>query len=336
MKILVTGNAGFIGAHMSKLLNDQGHKVYGLDSLDDYYDVNLKKKRLTYLNNNNVKNLISSINKPKIFNEIYDEFKFEYVIHLAAQAGVRNSLENPTKYLSSNIDGTLNLLEFLRHNKKIKHLLCASTSSVYGFNSKKSFTENDNTDHQLSIYASTKKAMESLIHSYSYNFDIPSTIFRFFTVYGPWGRPDMALFKFVQAIENYKFIDVYNNGEMWRDFTYIDDLVKSIFLLIKVFPSNSKKIPNDSLSPVSAFRIVNIGCQKPINLMNFIHTISEILNKKAKINFLPMQPGDISYTKSNSNLLKKLTNYTPDTPTKKGIINFIKWYKDYYKECIYD
>ena len=262
-----------------------------------------------------------------------NKFKPEIIIHLAAQAGVRYSIEQPRTYLSSNIIGTFNIIE-LAHKIKVKHLLIASSSSVYGANKKIPYRENDNVQSQLSVYASTKLATESLAHSYSNIWKLPTTVLRFFTVYGPWGRPDMALFKFTKSIINGKKIDIYNNGNMYRDFTYIDDIVKSISLLMKAIPKNEKNfITNkiDSLSPVAPFRVVNIGNSKKIKLLDFIKAIENSLGLKAIRNYMPMQKGDVAMTLANIDLLKKLTNIKPKTNYKEGVRKFIEWYLRYHK-----
>ena len=334
MKIFVTGTAGFIGFHLANLLLNEGLTVHGYDGLTDYYDLKLKKKRLQILSKN--KNFFQTkgmLEDDKLLKKSLEEFRPDAVVHLAAQAGVRYSLENPRAYINSNIIGTFNIMEESR-KLEVQHLLMASTSSIYGSNYKMPFCENDKTDTQLTIYAATKKANENMAHSYSYLWKIPTTMFRFFTVYGPWGRPDMALYKFVSAILNNKPIDIYNNGNMFRDFTYIDDLVNGIRLLIDANPknlSNQKKINGDSLSPVAPFRVVNIGNSKKIKLIDFIDEIEKIIGKKAIRNFMPMQKGDVTATWADSSLLQNLTGYTPKTDFREGISKFVNWYRDYYK-----
>ena len=332
MKILVTGSSGFIGFHLCKLLVEKGHKIHGVDSMNNYYDVKLKIARLSILK----KYKRFSFTKTKIENEtklqnVFKKFKPKIVIHLAAQAGVRYSIAKPKVYLSSNINGTFNIIE-ASHKYKIKHLIMASSSSVYGANKNIPFKEIDKTETQLSIYAATKKANESMAHSYSNIWNIPITMLRFFTVYGPWGRPDMALFKFTKGILKNKKIDIYNYGKMYRDFTYIDDIVKGITLLINKIPNNKKKskFKNDSLSSVAPFRILNIGNTKKIYLMNFIRQIESELGKRAIRNYMPLQRGDVKQTLSNTNLLKDITGYNPKTNYKDGIKKFIKWFKEYY------
>ena len=333
-KILVTGTAGFIGFHLAKLLINNDYKVHGYDGFTNYYDVKLKRARHDILlKNQNFSFTEGMLEDKSNLEETTDNFEPDIIVHLAAQAGVRYSLENPHAYIDSNIIGTFNLMEVARI-RKVQHLLMASTSSVYGANLKMPFSEIDQTDHQLTMYAATKKANESMAHSYSYLWKIPITMFRFFTVYGPWGRPDMALFKFVDAIINDQPIDIYNNGEMYRDFTYVDDLVLGIKLLINSIPEKSQNskigLVNDSLSSVAPYRIVNIGNSNKVKLMNFIDAIEEVLNKKAIRNYLPMQKGDVPATWSDTTLLENLTDYKPKTNFKQGIVEFIKWYKKYY------
>ena len=332
MKIIVTGSSGFIGFHVSKKLLGSGNKVHGIDSMNNYYDVNLKKARLAILKK--YKNF--SFSKAKIENskdlgKAFKKFKPTVVIHLAAQAGVRYSIEKPRVYLDSNITGTYNIIEIAKR-LNVKHLIMASSSSVYGANKKIPFKEVDKTETQMSIYAATKKSNESMAHAYSNIWKIPITMVRFFTVYGPWGRPDMALFKFTRGILNNKQIDIYNNGKMYRDFTYVDDIVNGINLLISKVPSTKQlgKYKDDSLSPIAPFRILNIGNTKKVFLLDFIKEIERILGKKAKRNYMPLQKGDVKQTLSNTNLLKKITNYNPKTNFKTGIRNFLDWYLKYY------
>ena len=333
MKILITGSSGFIGFHLSKLLLEKGNTVYGIDSMNNYYDVNLKKARLSILKKyKNFKFSKINLEESKKIENIFKRTRPKVVIHLAAQAGVRYSIDKPEVYLKSNVNGTFNVIE--SSNKiKVKHLIMASSSSVYGANKKIPFKEIDKTETQLSIYASTKKANESMAHSYSNIWNIPITMLRFFTVYGPWGRPDMALFKFTKNIMNNKKIDIYNNGKMYRDFTYIDDIVNGINLVINKPPNNKqkKKFKNDSLSPVAPFRILNIGNTKKVYLLNFIKEIEIILKKKAKRNYMPLQKGDVKQTLSNTKLLKEITGYKSKTSYKLGIKKFLIWYKEYFK-----
>ncbi len=332
MKIFITGSSGFIGFHLSKKLLDKGHAVYGFDSMNSYYDIKLKKNRNELLKK--YKKFFftkGNLENQKILSKSIIKFKPKIIIHLAAQAGVRYSIEKPRVYLDSNIIGTYNIIE-LAKKINIKHLLIASSSSVYGANKKSPFKEIDKTETQLSIYAATKKSTESIAHSYSNIWKIPTTVLRFFTVYGPWGRPDMALFKFTKGIINKKKIDIYNQGKMYRDFTYIDDIVDSVCSLINKEPNLKElgKIKNDSLSPVAPFRIVNIGNTKKVYLLNFISTLEKELGIKAIRNYMPMQKGDVKTTLSDTTLLKKLTGYKPKTNYKTGIKKFLKWYLKYY------
>ena len=332
MKILITGSSGFIGFHLSKKLLDKGHRVYGYDSMNNYYDVRLKKARYNilkkYKNFSFTKNKLENKNS---LEKVFKKFKPSIVIHLAAQAGVRYSIEKPRVYLDSNITGSYNIIEVSK-KFNVKHLIMASSSSVYGANKKIPFKETDKTETQLSIYAATKKSNESIAHSYSNIWKVPITMLRFFTVYGPWGRPDMALFKFTKGILANKKIDIYNNGKMYRDFTYIDDIVDGIRLLINKIPNhkNFGKYNNDSLSSVAPFRILNIGNTKKVFLLDFIKEIEKVLGKKAIRNYMPLQKGDVKQTLSNTNLLKKLTGYNPKTSYKSGIKKFLNWYLNYY------
>ena len=327
-KIYITGSSGFIGFHLSKSLLDKGVKVHGFDSMNNYYDVKLKKSRLQILKKyKNFSFTKNNLENTRILKKSILKFKPNYIIHLAAQAGVRYSIDAPREYISSNIIGTFNIIE-LAHKLKVKHLLIASSSSVYGSNKVKKFKEIDKADNQLSIYAATKKSSENIAHSYSSLWKLPTTLLRFFTVYGPWGRPDMAYFKFTKSIIENEKIDIYNKGEMYRDFTYIDDVVKSLELLINKAPKN-KRYPGDSLSKDGPFRIVNIGNQKKIYLNNFIKELEKQLQKKAKKNFISMQKGDVRQTLSNSNLLYQITKYKPKIDYKLGISKFLNWYKIY-------
>ena len=331
-KIFITGSSGFIGFHLSKKYLNRGFKVHGFDSMNNYYDVSLKKSRLKILNKyKNFSFSKSNLENQKNLNKIIIKFKPDIIIHLAAQAGVRYSIENPDVYLNSNIIGTFNIIK-IAHKLKIKHLIIGSSSSVYGANKKFPFQETDKTDNQVSFYAATKKSTEALAHAYSSLWKLPITMLRFFTVYGPWGRPDMAYFKFTENIFNGKKIDIYNKGKMYRDYTYIDDIVDGIYKLTYRIPKlNSKKIKNDSLSPVAPFRILNIGNTKKILLLDFINTLEKELRIKIKRNYLPMQKGDVSATWADSSLLKNLTGFEPKTNFKDGIENFTKWYLSYYQ-----
>lgn len=331
MKIFITGTAGFIGFHLAKILLNEGFKVHGFDGITDYYDISLKKNRHSILSKNkNFSFDIGMLEDQDLLKSSFRLFKPDIVVHLAAQAGVRYSLENPRAYIDSNVVGTFNVIEECRIHK-VKHLLMASTSSVYGANKEMPFTEHHKADMQMTIYASTKKATESIAHSYSYLHKMPITMFRFFTVYGPWGRPDMALFKFAKGILNKEPIDIYNHGEMFRDFTYVDDLVRSIRLLIDAIPIEGSPVgANDSLSSIAPFRIVNIGNSQKVKLLDFIEAIESEIGIKAIPNFMPMQTGDVPATLADTSLLKKLTGYSPETNFRDGIASFIDWYRKYY------
>lgn len=330
-RILVTGSAGFIGFHLSKILLEEGFTVLGFDGLTDYYDVKLKKNRHNILKNYpNFSCEIGMLENESILDSKFDNFNPDFVVHLAAQAGVRYSLENPRAYLDSNVIGSFNILEAARRNN-VKHLLMASTSSVYGANEKMPFIESDKTDTQLTIYAATKKANENMAHAYSHLHSLPITMFRFFTVYGPWGRPDMALFKFTKGILNNEPIDIYNNGNMFRDFTYVGDLVKGIRLLIDTIPGTQKEIiSSDNISAVAPYRVVNIGNSKKVRLLDFIDAIETELGIKAIRNMMPMQIGDVAETWADTSLLNNLTGFSPSTEVSEGIKKFIDWYREYY------
>lgn len=335
MKVLVTGSAGFIGYHLSKLLLDEGFTVHGYDAMTDYYDVTLKERRQQSLLQNSAFSVTNAtLEEPDRFQSVARDFKPDVIVHLAAQAGVRYSLENPRAYLESNLVGTFNVMEAARE-LEIKHLLMASTSSVYGANTEMPFIETEKADLPMTFYAATKKANEAMGHSYAHLWNLPTTMFRFFTVYGSWGRPDMALFKFVDAILDDRPIDIYNNGDMYRDFTHVLDLVRGIRLLIDavpVRPETPEDIPaGDSLSPVAPFRIVNIGNSDKVRLMDFIEAIEEKLDKKAIRNYMEMQKGDVPATWADANLLKTLTGYSPSTDVKDGISEFVDWFRDYYQ-----
>jgi len=332
-KILVTGAAGFIGFHLSKRLAKENFDVIGLDNLNDYYDVNLKKARLEILlkENNFRFERIDLIDKDKI-EELFSLNSFDYVINLAAQAGVRYSLINPYTYIDSNITGFLNILEGCRHNP-VKHLIFASSSSVYGANTKMPFSVHNNVDHPVSLYAATKKANELMAHTYANLYKIPSTGLRFFTVYGPWGRPDMALFLFTKAIFDGQPIDVFNHGKMKRDFTYIDDIVEGIFRLIPKSPIPNKDWNSDNPDPSSSFvpyRIYNIGNNQPVELMKFIETIEQQIGKKAKKNLMDIQKGDVPATFADVDDLMKDVGFKPNTSIQSGVSKFVQWYRSYY------
>ena len=331
-KIYITGAAGFIGFHAAKRFLDKGIKVHGFDSINNYYDVSLKRSRLKILKKYKKFSFTRGLlEDQKLLNSSVLKFRPSIIIHLAAQAGVRYSLEKPDIYLNSNIVGTFNLIK-IANKIKVKHLIIGSSSSVYGANRKIPFQEIDKTDHQVSFYAATKKSTESLAHSYSSLWKLPTTMLRFFTVYGPWGRPDMAYFKFTKKIIAQKKIDIYNKGKMYRDYTYIDDIVDGIYKLLNKAPSlnSKKKFKNDSLSPVAPYRILNIGNTKKIYLLDFINTLESELDKKTKKNYMPMQKGDVHSTLSDSSLLKRITGYNPTTNYKSGIKKFINWYLNYY------
>ena len=333
MKIFVTGSSGFIGFHLSKKLLEKGHTVHGFDSMNKYYDVKLKKARLKILKE--YKKFFFTKNKlenKKILSQSILKFKPKVIIHLAAQAGVRYSIENPKAYMDSNIIGTYNVIEVAK-KINIKHLIISSSSSVYGANKNLPFRENDKTENQLSIYAATKKSTESIAHAYSNIWKLPITMIRFFTVYGPWGRPDMALFKFTKGIINKKKIDIYNKGKMYRDFTYIDDIVNGVIALMNKAPNLNQlgKIRNDSLSSVAPFRILNIGNTKKVYLLDLINELEKQLKKKAIRNYMKMQKGDVKITLSDTLLLKKIAKYNPIIDYKIGIKKFLKWYLSYYK-----
>ena len=332
MKILVTGSAGFIGYHLCELLLKEGHEVFGVDAFTPYYDVQLKQDRHTRLNRlNGFNSERLHLEDAEALTRIFSSFAPEVVIHLAAQAGVRYSIDNPEVYVSSNLVGTCNLLEQVKKNE-IQHFLFASTSSVYGASTEMPFEEADPSNSPMSFYAATKKAGEVMSHSYAHLFDIPTTCFRFFTVYGPWGRPDMALFKFTRAILDSLPIDVFNHGEMHRDFTYVDDLVQAILRLVTAPPGlEDLKIKNDSKSQSAPWRVVNIGNSKSESLLRFIEVLEGELGEKAKKNFLPLQAGDVPKTWADCSLLTELTGFKPSTPIETGIRNFVHWYRQYYE-----
>jgi len=346
-RILITGTAGFIGFHLVNKLISEGHKVTGLDNINNYYDVNLKYARLA----------ATGIRKEEIeYNRVIKSLKykdyrfikldledkesvtglfrssgFDYVVNLAAQAGVRYSIQNPMAYINSNIVGFANILEACRHSN-IKHLVYASSSSVYGLNEKMPFSTDDNVDHPISLYAASKKSNELMAHTYSHLFGLPTTGLRFFTVYGPWGRPDMALYIFTKAITEGRKIQINNKGDMQRDFTYIDDIINSLSRIIDIIPEGnhawSGMNPEPSSSP-ARYKVYNIGNNSPVKLMEFVEAIEDELGNKARKEFLPMQPGDVPATWADVSSLIETINYKPATPVKEGIKNFVKWYKEY-------
>lgn len=329
-KVLITGTAGFIGFHLAQVLLDKGFRVQGYDGMSDYYDVRLKQRRhQILLQNPGFSTVEAQLEDRATLDRIADAFEPEVIVHLAAQAGVRYSLENPRAYIDSNVVGSFNVMEVARRHK-VAHLLMASTSSAYGANEVMPFTETDRADHQLTIYAATKKATESMGHAYAHLWGIPTTMFRFFTVYGPWGRPDMALYKFVEAILKGQPLDIYNHGEMYRDFTYVTDLVEAIRLLIDAAPVMGQPVEGDSLSPAAPWRVVNIGNSDKVKLLDFVEAIEAATGRTAIRNYMPMQKGDVPATWANADLLRRLTGYAPRTDVRAGVQAFVDWYRDYY------
>lgn len=333
MHFLITGSAGFIGFHLSKRLLEQGHSVVGFDGLTPYYDVCLKEERHRLLaEHSRFTPCIGQLESASALMDAVDIAKPDVIIHLAAQAGVRYSLENPEAYVSSNMVGSWNVLEVARRFRP-RHLMMASTSSVYGANPRQPFSESDRADEPLTLYAASKKAMEVMAHSYAHLYDVPTTAFRFFTVYGPYGRPDMALFKFVKAIVENKAIQVFGDGKTSRDFTYVDDLVESVARLIPIAPNESNRVEGlDTLSQQAPFRVVNIGGGNPVVLLDFIETIERVLGKKAIRTLLPMQPGDAPSTSCEPALLRALTDFRPSTRLEDGIASFVDWYSSYHSQ----
>jgi UDP-glucuronate 4-epimerase len=331
---LVTGSAGFIGYFTCRRLLADGFRVIGVDSLSDYYDPELKRRRQAgLLQNAGFVAINEPIETPGLLARLFADEQPDIVVHLAAQAGVRHSIEHPRSYLESNLVGTFELLEAARAYQP-QHMLLASTSSAYGANTEMPYRETMKADHPLSFYAATKKATEAMAHSYAHLFDLPVTMFRFFTVYGPWGRPDMALFKFTRAMLDGEPIDVYNHGEMMRDFTYVEDLVEAVRRLIDtppMRPTTAEDVAEgDSLSPVAPWRVVNIGNSQPVQLGDMIGAIEDALGIKAKRNLMPMQPGDVPATWADAELLRTLTGYVPQTDIREGVQRFVAWYRDYY------
>ncbi|MCG6390230.1 NAD-dependent epimerase [Vibrio fluvialis] len=332
MKYLVTGAAGFIGSAVVERLCAEGHDVVGIDNLNDYYDVALKDARLERAAHERFSFLEMDIADREAIADLFAAEQFDKVIHLAAQAGVRYSIDNPMSYADSNLVGHLTILEGCRHHK-IKHLVYASSSSVYGLNRKTPFNTSDSVDHPISLYAATKKSNELMAHTYSHLYGVPTTGLRFFTVYGPWGRPDMALFKFTKAIINGDAIDVYNNGDMMRDFTYIDDIVEGILRIKDVLPEPNAEWSVEAGSPATSsapYRVYNIGHGSPVKLMDYIKALESALGIEAKKNMLPMQPGDVYVTYADTQDLFNATQYKPQMGVEQGVANFVKWYKEFY------
>jgi UDP-glucuronate 4-epimerase len=344
MKIFVTGAAGFIGFSLTLRLLEEGHDVTGIDNLNDYYDVNLKKARLSVIEKQNLKIadkekkgrfefIQGDISDRENIKKIFNENQFDSVVNLAAQAGVRYSIENPASYVDSNMVGYANILEGCRHSK-VKHFVYASSSSVYGLNTRMPFSVRHNVDHPISLYAASKKANELMAHTYSYLYNLPTTGLRFFTVYGPWGRPDMAYFLFTKAILEGKPIDIFNDGKMQRDFTYIDDIVEGVIRVISTVPEADPEWSSDQPNPSTSrvpYKIYNIGNNQPVSLMSFVETIENALGQEAVKNYLPLQPGDVPATYADIDDLVKDTGFKPSTPLEEGINTFVKWYKKYYQ-----
>ena len=327
---LVTGSAGFIGYFTARALLEAGWQVVGLDAMTDYYDVGLKDRRRAMLRQMpGYADVEGRVESPGLLRDLFEAHQFDTVIHLAAQAGVRYSIDNPRSYVDANLVGTFELLEAARAMPPA-HMLLASTSSAYGANTDMPYREDMRADHQMSFYAATKKATENMAHSYAHLYGLPITMFRFFTVYGPWGRPDMAHFKFTRAILNDEPIDIYNHGDMRRDFTYIDDLTVAILALIDAVPG-AEPVAGDSLSPVAPHRIVNIGNGAPVPLMDFIAAIERACGRDAIKTFHDMQPGDVPATWADATLLETLTGKRPATPIQTGVDAFVAWYRDYYR-----
>lgn len=334
MKYLVTGAAGFIGAKTIEVLLSKGASVVGVDNINDYYDVNLKEARLLTINNSERFEFVKmDLSDRQAVADFFANNQFDCVIHLAAQAGVRYSIENPMAYADSNLVGHLNILEGCRHSK-VKHLVYASSSSVYGLNQKTPFETSDTVDHPVSLYAATKKSNELMAHSYSHLYDLPTTGLRFFTVYGPWGRPDMAPFIFTKKILEGDTIDINNNGDMWRDFTYIDDIVEGIVRISEVIPQRNDDWTVESGTPASSsapYSVYNIGHGSPVNLMDFIREIESALGIEAKKNFREMQPGDVYKTYADTSDLFEATGYKPQVGLKQGVQALVDWYREFYK-----
>lgn len=337
MRYLITGTAGFIGFHVAKRLIDEGHFVVGFDGMTPYYDVTLKERRHAILQRSNgFKAVRAMLEDRAALDRAAELAEPEVIIHLAAQAGVRYSLENPKAYVDSNLVGSWNMLELAKAIAP-KHLMLASTSSIYGANEKIPFAEADRADEPMTLYAATKKSMELMAHSYAHLYEVPTTAFRFFTVYGPWGRPDMALFKFVDAIHNGRPIDIYGEGRMSRDFTYIDDLVESIVRLSHIAPAEENRVApekaTDTLSRHAPFRVVNTGGGQPVELMNFVETVEKAVGRPAIHNMLPMQQGDVPRTFASPDLLEALTGFKPSVSVEEGVARFVEWYEQNYRRA---
>jgi len=335
MKFLVTGAAGFIGFHVSQRLLAAGHQVVGIDNLNDYYDVSLKQARLDQiLQHPEFIFLKMDLADRQAISSLFEHHEFDRVIHLGAQAGVRYSIDNPHAYADANLIGHLNILEGCRHHK-IGHLLYASSSSVYGLNRKMPFSTDDSVDHPISLYAATKKANELMSHTYSHLYQLPTTGLRFFTVYGPWGRPDMALFKFTRAMLAGEQIDVYNRGQMSRDFTYIDDIAEAIVRIQDVIPQADENWTVEAGSPATSsapYRVYNIGNSQPTSLMTYIESLEKALGIEAKKNMLPMQPGDVLNTSADTQPLYDAIQFRPQTRVEQGVQNFVDWYRRFYQQ----
>jgi UDP-glucuronate 4-epimerase len=336
VRILVTGTAGFIGFHLARRLLADGHRVVGIDGLTPYYDIALKRERhAILLRESGFTEELMFLDDLAGLERVWSQVDFDAVIHLAAQAGVRHSVEFPRPYVDANLVGTFNLMELVRR-RPVRHLMIASSSSVYGSNSNTPFVESDSADQPLTLYAATKRATELMAHSYSHLWDIPTTALRFFSVYGPWGRPDNAIFKFTRGVVEGTPIDIFNYGAMERDFTYIDDLIEATERLLHRTPplpnGRAATAPQDSLSPAAPFRIVNIGCGRPVGLMAFLSEIEKSAGRKAICNLLPSSQGEACSTFANIDLLESLTGYRPTTSVDVGVSAFVKWYKDYHRK----